>query len=66
MYELLAMSGKFPTHTNLSLLEYSRHGGATSPHAEEWRIASGMEPDFRIIKEPKAARDSDCVAYIRI
>lgn len=65
MCELLAMSSRLPTNVNLSLLEFARHGGDTGPHKDGWGIAYAMGRDFRIIKEPEAAADSDCVTYIR-
>jgi len=65
MCELLAMSSRLPTHVNLSLLEFARHGGETGPHSDGWGIAYAMGHDFRIIKEPEAAADSDCVRYIQ-
>ena len=40
-------------------------GGGTGPHAEERGPASAMERDLRIVKEPEAARASDCAACIR-
>jgi glutamine amidotransferase len=65
MCELLAMSSRLPTTVNLSLLEFTQHGGATGPHSDGWGIAYAMGRDFRIIKEPEAAADSDCVHYIQ-
>lgn len=40
-------------------------GGGTGPHAEERGPASAMERDFRIVKEPEAAQDSDWAACIQ-
>lgn len=65
MCELMAMNSRVPTDVNLSLSELSRHGGGTGPHADGWGIAYAMGRDFRIIKEPEAAVDSDCVRYIQ-
>ena len=65
MCELLAMSSRLPTNVNHSLLEFARHGGETGPHADGWGIAYAMGGDFRIIKEPQPAADSDCVRYIQ-
>jgi predicted glutamine amidotransferase len=65
MCELLAMNSRLPTDVNLSLLEFARHGGETGPHQDGWGIAYAMGRDFRIIKEPAAAADSDCVRYIQ-
>jgi len=64
MCELFAMNSKFPTNVNMSLGEFSLHGGATGPHSDGWGIAYAMGRDFRVIKEPEAAFDSDCVRYI--
>ena len=64
MCELFAMSSKFSTDVNLSLEEFSLHGGGTGPHSDGWGIAYAMDRDFRVIKEPEAAFDSDCVKYI--
>lgn len=65
MCELLAMSSRLPTTVNFSLSEFARHGGQTGPHRDGWGIAYAMGRDFRIIKEPVAAADSDCVRYIQ-
>jgi glutamine amidotransferase len=65
MCELLAMSSRLPATVNFSLLEFARHGGETGPHQDGWGIAYAMARDFRIIKEPLAAADSDCVRYIQ-
>jgi predicted glutamine amidotransferase len=64
MCELLAMSSRLPTTINFSLTEFARHGGETGPHADGWGIAYAMGRDFRIIKEPGPAAESDCVRYI--
>lgn len=64
MCELLGMSTRHPTDINFSLGEFARHGGETGPHRDGWGIAYAMHRDFRVIKEPLAAADSDCVRYI--
>ena len=64
MCELFSMNSKFPTDVNFSLEEFSLHGGGTGPHSDGWGIAYAMGRDFRIIKEPEAAFESDCVQYI--
>ncbi len=65
MCELFAMSSKFPTDINLSLAEFSLHGGGTGPHEDGWGVAYAMGRDFRIIKECLAAFESDYVAWVR-
>ena len=65
MCELFAMSSKFETDVNLSLGELSLHGGGSAPHGDGWGVAYAMGRDFRIIKEPEAAYESDCVQYIQ-
>lgn len=64
MCELLAMSSRLPATVNPSWQELSRHGGEAGPHRDGWGIAYVMERDYRIIKDPVAAAESDCVCYI--
>jgi hypothetical protein len=39
MCELFAMSTRYPSTVQLSLEEFSRHGGLFGPHKDGWGIA---------------------------
>jgi len=64
MCELFAMSSRHAATVNFSLEEFSRHGGLTGPHRDGWGIAYYAGADVRLIKEPDAASESDCVRFI--
>ena len=64
MCELFAMSARFPTTVRLSLEELARHGGGTGPHRDGWGIAFTQEGDAQLIREPGAANDSACLAFL--
>lgn len=64
MCELFAMNSRYPTDVNFSLGEFALHGGGTADHRDGWGIAYALDNEFRIIKEARAAVDSDCVRYI--
>jgi predicted glutamine amidotransferase len=64
MCELFAMSALFPTTVRLSLDELARHGDA-SGHRDGWGIAFAQQGDALVIREPGAANDSACLAFLR-
>lgn len=65
MCELFAMSARFPTNVHLSLDELARHGGGTGPHRDGWGVAFGQQGDALVIREPSAAHDSACLAFLQ-
>jgi predicted glutamine amidotransferase len=65
MCELFAMSSRYEADVNLSLEEFSRHGGLAGPHKDGWGIAYYAGRDVRLMKEIEPASDSACVRFIR-
>lgn len=65
MCELFAMSSRLDADVNLSLEEFSRHGGLAGPHKDGWGIAYYAERDVRLFKDTRPAADSACVRFIR-
>ena len=65
MCELFAMSSRVDADVNLSLEEFSRHGGLAGPHKDGWGIAYYAERDVRLFKDTRPAADSACVRFIR-
>ena len=65
MCELFAMSSRLDSDVNLSLEEFSRHGGLDGPHKDGWGIAYYSGRDVRLMKETEPASDSACVRFIR-
>jgi len=65
MCELFAMSARYPTTVQLSIEEFSRHGGLDGPHKDGWGIAWYDERDARLVKEAFPASDSACLRFIQ-
>lgn len=65
MCELFAMAAKVPSTVQLSLEEFSRHGGLAGPHKDGWGIAWYDEHDVRLVKEVLPAAGSACVRFIQ-
>lgn len=65
MCELFAMSARFPTNVRLSLDELGRHGGGTGPHRDGWGVAFAQQGDALVMREPEAANDSACLAFLQ-
>lgn len=64
MCELFAMSAKVPSTVNLSLEEFSRHGGLTGTHKDGWGVAWYEGGEMHLHKEPLAAAHSDAMKKI--
>lgn len=64
MCELFAMSARLPTHARISLEELARHGGGTGPHRDGWGVVFVQQGDALVIREPSAAHDSACLAFL--
>lgn len=65
MCELFAMSARHPATVQMSLEEFSRHGGLSGPHKDGWGIAWYDERDVRLVKEARPAADSACVRFMQ-
>lgn len=65
MCELFGMSSRYPSTVQLSLEEFSRHGGLSGAHKDGWGIAWYDEREIRLIKESRPAADSACVRFIQ-
>jgi predicted glutamine amidotransferase len=65
MCELFAMSARHPATVNLSLEEFSRHGGLAGPHKDGWGIGWYDQNDFRLVKEIYPAASSACVRFLQ-
>ena len=65
MCELFAMSALFPTTVRLSLDELARHGGGTGSHRDGWGVAFTQDGDALVVREPGAANDSACMAFLQ-
>lgn len=65
MCELFAMSARQPSTVQLSLEEFSRHGGLSGPHKDGWGVAWYEEGDARLVKETLPAAGSACVRFIQ-
>jgi len=65
MCELFAMSSRYPATVQMSLEEFSRHGGLAGPHKDGWGIAWYDEREIRLVKEALPAADSGCVRYVQ-
>ena len=65
MCELFGMSARSPTTVLLSLDELARHGGGSGPHRDGWGVAFTQEGDALVVREPGAANDSACLAFLQ-
>ncbi len=65
MCELFCMSAQYPTNVRLSLAELASHGGGTGPHRDGWGVAFLQQGDVQLVREPQAAHDSACLAFLR-
>lgn len=59
------MSSRIPTDVRASLEAFARHGGLEAPHKDGWGIAYYADEDVRLVKDPEAAYDSECMRFIR-
>ena len=65
MCELFAMSARYAATVQLSLEEFSRHGGLSGPHKDGWGVAWYEERDVHLVKEAFPAAASACVRFIQ-
>lgn len=65
MCELFAMSARYPATVQMSLEEFSRHGGLSGPHKDGWGIVWYDARDVRLVKESLPAAGSACVRFIQ-
>lgn len=64
MCELFAMSSSHPATVNLSLREFSRHGGLTADHVDGWGLAYVEDRDVRVFRDIDAAADSPYLQFV--
>jgi glutamine amidotransferase len=64
MCELFAMSSLLPTLVDFSLELLARRGGAEGPHRDGWGVAFYAGRDALLLREPRAASESELVRYI--
>lgn len=64
MCELFAMSSRVPTTVGFSLERLARHGGAEGPHRDGWGVAFYEGRDAFLLREPRAASESELVCFI--
>jgi glutamine amidotransferase len=65
MCELFALSSSLPTKVSLSMAEFSKHGGLTGFHKDDWGIAFYAENDVQIIRETIPAIKSDFIHCLK-
>lgn len=63
MCELFAFCGEHPAALQYSMREFAAHSD-DARNAEGWGVAHYVEGDVRLVKEPGAARDSACLAFL--
>lgn len=64
MCELFALSSRNPTTVEFSLERLARRGGIEGPHRDGWGVAFYEGADVSLLREPRAAAESDLVRYI--
>lgn len=64
MCELFALSSRIPTTVSFSLERLARRGGIEGPHRDGWGVAFYEGPDVFLLREPRAAAESDLVRFI--
>src|SRR5512135_2363464 len=65
MCELYAQSSSVPGEADEALRVLASHGGDTGPHSDGWGIAYMQDGDALLVREPCAAHDSACLAFLR-
>lgn len=65
MCELLALSARHPTHLHVSMETLARHGGGSGPHRDGWGVAYLQDRDVLLVREPRSAHDSRCLAFLQ-
>ncbi|WP_036300053.1 class II glutamine amidotransferase [Methylomarinum vadi] len=64
MCELFALSSRIPTTVGFTLERLARRGGIEGPHRDGWGVAFYEGADVFLLREPRAAAQSDLVRYI--
>lgn len=59
------MPSRHPTTVELSLKEFSRHGGLSGPHKDGWGIARYEDRDVCLVKETYPASESAGVGFVQ-
>ena len=65
MCQLLGMNCNVPTDICFSFEGFTARGGETDVHKDGWGIGWYEDGDVRLVKEPAAASDSACLAFIQ-
>ncbi len=63
MCELFALSSRIPTTVGFTLERLARRGGIEGPHRVGWGVAFYEGADVFLLREPRAAAQSDLVRY---
>ncbi|MBS3801103.1 MAG: class II glutamine amidotransferase [Thioalkalivibrio sp.] len=64
MCELFAMSAAVPTAIGFRLERLARRGGLEGPHRDGWGVAAYEGRDAYLLREPRAAAESEMVHFI--
>ena len=64
MCELFALFSRIPTTVGFTLERLARRGGIEGPHRDGWGVAFYDGTDVFLLREPRAAAESDLVRYI--
>ncbi|KEO55268.1 class II glutamine amidotransferase [Thioclava pacifica] len=64
MSELLAISSRLPTNVGFSLERLARRGGGEGPLRDGWGVALYQDRDVALLREPRAAAESELVRFI--
>ena len=64
MCELFGLSSNKPVALTISLDVLARHGGLEGPHRDGWGVAYYKDSDVRLIKEARAASESEWIRFI--
>lgn len=64
MCELFAVSSRLPATVEFTLERLAQRGGREGPHRDGWGVAFYDERDVFLLREPRAAAESELVQYI--
>lgn len=64
MCELFAMSSARPTGIGFTLERLARRSGLEGPHRDGWGVAAYEGRDAYLLREPRAAAESEMVRFI--
>lgn len=64
MCEQFAISSNVPTTVGFTLERLARRGGIEGPHRDGWGVGFYQDRDVFVLREPKAAAESDLIRFI--